>query len=761
MIFISHGGRVVYANERCEELLGYAREEFYSRDFEFLSLFAPESLDSMKTLFDRHSKGEEVEPCESTLVAKGGGRIDSILTTSSIDFAGERAILTIVTDITERKETEAALRKSEASLAEAQRIGRLGNWDWDITGNRLAWSDEIYRIFGLEPKQFGATYDAFLDAVHPGDREFVVRSVNEALYEGRPYSIDHRIVLSDGTERIVHEQAEVFRNEFGEPVRMVGTVQDITDRRHAEDQIRRQNAVLNGINRVFQETLTCETEEEVARTCLDVAKELTSSSFGFIGELNRAGRFDAIALDDPGWDACSIPRTDASAMVKDMGIRGIWSKVVMDGASLIANDPSTHPDRVGIPEGHPELTSFLGVPLKRAGQTTGMIGLANKESGYCPADQQDIEALSVAFMEAINRMRVEGKFRQLLESAPDATVVVDGEGKIVLLNAQAEGLFGYAREELLGEDIETLIPSRFQATHTTKRASYQADPRTRPMGVGMELCARRKDGTEFPVEVSLSPIETEDGTLVSSAVRDITERKQAEEELIRAEKLAGIGTLASGVAHEVNNPLSGILGYAEAILDEEDPDTVRSYAEKIADSAERASEVVRWLSEYSRMGKDTNLTDIDLNAVLSEASEAVRLQRGSADIDLVIHRGEIPLLMGNRAELLQVIVNLLNNAADAMPEGGRITLSTESLDGWVQVAVADTGVGIPEEVKDRIFDPFFTTKEVGEGTGLGLYIISMIMAKHHGTIDIQSAEGEGTTVTLGFPERGESPGGPD
>jgi PAS domain S-box-containing protein len=184
-------------------------------------------------------------------------------------------------------------------------------------------------------------------------------------------------------------------------------IRDISERRQAEEQALRQIALLDALNKVLRETLTCETGEDVAHVCLAVAEQLTGSRFGFIGELNQAGRFDTIALSDPGWDACKMPESDAIAMLKNMEVRGIWGRAVKDGQSVIVNDPASHPDRVGIPEGHPPLTSFLGVPLKRAGRTIGSIGLANKESGYELPDQQAVETLSVAFVEALNRKRTE------------------------------------------------------------------------------------------------------------------------------------------------------------------------------------------------------------------------------------------------------------------------------------------------------------------------------------------------------------------
>ncbi|MHC4394240.1 MAG: protein kinase domain-containing protein [Planctomycetota bacterium] len=177
--------------------------------------------------------------------------------------------------------------------------------------------------------------------------------------------------------------------------------------RAQEEKILRQSVVLNAINEVFQETLTCESEKDVARTCLRTAEKLTGSKFGIIGELNAAGRFDTIAISNPGWDVCKMPHTEATRLIKDMEIRGIWSGALKDEKSQIVNEPSSHPDRVGVPEGHPLITCFLGVPLKQAGKTIGMIGLANKESGYEPRDQEAVEALSVAFVEALMRKRAE------------------------------------------------------------------------------------------------------------------------------------------------------------------------------------------------------------------------------------------------------------------------------------------------------------------------------------------------------------------
>ncbi len=188
---------------------------------------------------------------------------------------------------------------------------------------------------------------------------------------------------------------------------------EVVERISAEEQILRKSAVLKAINKVFQVALVCETDEQVAQTCLTVVEELTGSKFGFIGEVNQSGSFDTIALSDPGWKACRVPKSDAMKRIQKMDIRGMWGSVIRDNQSQIINDPDSYPDRVGIPEGHPPINCFLGVPLKHSGKTIGLIGLANKKSGYDLTDQQDVETLSIAFVEALMHKRAEDYIQHL------------------------------------------------------------------------------------------------------------------------------------------------------------------------------------------------------------------------------------------------------------------------------------------------------------------------------------------------------------
>jgi hypothetical protein len=230
--------------------------------------------------------------------------------------------------------------------------------------------------------------------------------------------IQKEIVKGDGFQAVedMKKTKKELTNELNSLRARVGELErSEPESKRAEVQVIRQGIVLNAINKVFREALTCETEEDVSRTCLAVAEELTGSKFGFIGELNQAGLFDTFAISNPGWAACKMPGSKATRLTKDMKIRGVDRSVLREKKSRIVNDPASHPDRVGVPEGHPPITCFLGVPLKHAGRTIGMIGLANKESGYDPADQRAVETLSVAFVEALMRKRAEVELRERVE----------------------------------------------------------------------------------------------------------------------------------------------------------------------------------------------------------------------------------------------------------------------------------------------------------------------------------------------------------
>ena len=282
--------------------------------------------------------------------------------------------------------------------------------------------------------------------------------------------------------------------------------------------------------------MTCETNEEVANTCLSIAEELTGSRFGFIAEVNPAGRFDTIAISNPGWDTCKMPDSEATLLTKDMEIRGIDRSVIREEKSRIVNDPTSHPDRVGIPEGHPPITSFLGVPLKIADKTIGMIGLANKESGYNTADQKAIEDLSIALLEALNRKRTEEalrkseeQYRHLVESTSDWVWECDVEGRHTFANKALKTTLGYEIQEIIGTIATRLMHPedrernrKFFKRSVVEKKGWQSSV----------ACWQHKDGTVRFLESTAKQVLDPQGGLVgfTGVGRDITKRMLAEGE---------------------------------------------------------------------------------------------------------------------------------------------------------------------------------------------------------------------------------------
>jgi len=345
-------------------------------------------------------------------------------------------------------------------------------------------------------------------------------------------------------------------------------------------------------------------------------------------------------------------------------------------------------------------------------------------------------------------------------------VIVDATGSIVLVNAQTEQVFGYPREELYHHSVDILLPEGFQALHRQHHADYFTNPQTRTMGAGSELYGRRKEGTEFPVEISLSPVQTEAGLFVIAAVRDITDRKTLQAQLVEANKLESLGRLAGGIAHDFNNLLMAILGYTELAQDVVASNSeAAQFLTNIQAAGERAATLTRQLLMYARR-RMVAFQSVNLNVVIRGMEPMLRSTVGP-QYDLTIVLTE-PLWNVNTdvSQMEQVLLNLLINARDAMPDGGRIVVETANvvLDAsyaethpgvtigeYAMLAVTDNGMGMTAEIQEHIFEPFFTTKEVGKGVGLGLATCYGIVKQSGGSIGVYSEIGKGTSFKVCLP----------
>jgi protein-histidine pros-kinase len=365
------------------------------------------------------------------------------------------------------------------------------------------------------------------------------------------------------------------------------------------------------------------------------------------------------------------------------------------------------------------------------------------------------------------REKAERKFRLLVEQAPDAMVIVGGDGRISLVNAQSERLFGYSRDELVGQGIDLLVPERFRAEHVAKRAAYMRDGQLRAMGAGLEIRAARKDGTEVPVEIDLAPLHTEEGILVVSTVRDVTERrrqadqletarKNAENALLQAERAnqAKSGFLAS-MSHELRTPLNAISGFAQLLtLPGRAPGRSARlhYAENILAASKQLLSIVDDVLdmarvEVGRIGLDFQSLDcLEVMTEISRTLEVLARERGV--VFTVDTSGNLPWIVADRGRLVQVLLNLGTNAIKYNVDGGWVLFKAVPLEGVVRFVVKDTGRGIPADRQDQVFEPFNRLgAELGseQGTGLGLAISRRLVRAMKGKIGFESTVGQGST----------------
>ncbi len=370
-----------------------------------------------------------------------------------------------------------------------------------------------------------------------------------------------------------------------------------------------------------------------------------------------------------------------------------------------------------------------------------------------------------------------------LQAAPSGILVVDESGEIRYSNQTLADMFGYRVEELLDEPVEILIPGQFAAAHRRHMENYARSPHARDMGSGRDLEGVTRDGNKFPVEIGLRPTRTPSGAVVVATVVDITVRKAVEErlrrheqeleqlvaertreledaqqekermleQLIQAEKMTTIGTLVSGIGHEINNPLYVLHAAAEALADESDIDCCRAYGKDILKQVTRIAETVKNLSRYAQPGTRHDLQAVDLAEVVEDGVRLVRQSLNDEQIEFEITDGRVPEIRARFEEILQVVFNLLRNAIQAMPGEGRILIGTARDGNFVRLLIQDNGSGIPRELLKRVFDPFFTTKGPDEGEGLGLYIVRQIITRYGGEIEVDNVDGGGTRFEIRFP----------
>lgn len=367
-------------------------------------------------------------------------------------------------------------------------------------------------------------------------------------------------------------------------------------------------------------------------------------------------------------------------------------------------------------------------------------------------------------IDATERRQMQERFRLSVEASPNGVVLADAAGMILLTNRRADEMLGYAREELLGQPVENLVPERYREEHGAFRNGFHRTPESRAMGAGRELHALRKDGSEVPVEIGISPVESPEGTLVLSVIVDITARREAEsearrhrDELAHVTRVSTLSELSGSLAHELNQPLAIILANAQAaqrLLAQSPPDLgeVKDILTDIVDEDRRAGEVIQRLRALLKRG-ETKMLPVSFNEIATEVlhlTHADLIGRGVTVVRTLSPK--LPLVAGDRVQLQQVLLNLVLNAADAMAAnsaGSRQIHVATSVEGDVaRLSVKDGGCGLPDDV-EKLFEPFFTTKQ--HGLGMGLAICRSIVAAHGGRLRAEPNKERGAVFNLEIP----------
>jgi PAS domain S-box-containing protein len=631
-------------------------------------------------------------------------------------------------DITEQKLAEAelknsreqlesaykSLKESEEGLAEAQRMAHLGNWNWNIVTNELYWSDEIYRIFGCIPQEFGATYDAFLDYVHPDDRGYVNDAVKEAL-NGKPYNIDHRIILASGKERIVHEKGEVVFNEENIPVQMKGTVQDVTERKKAEKALK----LASTYNRSLIEA--------------SIDPFVTIGPDGKITDVNTSTEIVT------GYSRKGLIGTDFSDyFTEPEKARKGYQQVFQEG---LVRD---YPLEIRNKNGHTMPVLYnASVYRDESGKVIGIFAAARDITERKKAE------------EALRLSNIYN--RSLIETSLDPHVTIGPDGKITDVNRATELVTGYSRNELIGTDFSGYFTEPEKAREGYKQVFREG------LVLDYELEIHHRDGDVTPVLYNASIYRNESGEVIGifAAARDITERKKAErllnsklEELARSN--AELEQFAYISSHDLQEPLRMIASYLQLLqrkyqgrLDEK----ADKYIYFAVDGASRMQNLINDLLEFSRVttkAREFEPTDCKslLDQVVSDLEVSIK------ENEARISYGTLPVVMADSMQLAQVFQNLISNAikfrSEKVPE---IKISAEKKEDEWLFSIQDNGIGIDPRFSERIFEVFkrLHKKEEYPGTGIGLSICKKIVERHGGNICVESESGKGSIFYFNLP----------
>lgn len=702
-------------NSAAEKIFGYLREEIIGKPAGFL--VHQDDYVIVENVSRRLRSGDVAAQSINRNVTKDGRIIicewhNTALIAPNGSFLG---VLSMTLDITNRVRAEEALRASERRLRLALEAAGSIAFTWDIA------KDEVTRYFSTEPalpvteEQLG-TLNAVRKHVHPDDLAKFDSQLSACLAGGVEYRNGYRVVRPGGATVTLEEYGYLDRAADGTPLCLTGISVDITERVAATEALRASEARYRQLVDLLPTAIVVYANNRVLYANPSFLRMIGANA---IEELLESSPFDI--AHPSAHDA--IHRRQELMSQTGRSVPGFEKRVV-----------------------------------RRDGRSVPVYSVAAPISGYGQP------ATLVALSDLTARERATQLLRSVLSSVGDAILTIDEQGIIGSANPAAVKQFGYSEDELLGENVSLLMHEPFKQEHEGYLFSYLKTGVAKIIGIGREVECRRRDGTRFPADLTVTEFSLEGERRFTGVLRDVTERKRLQSQFIQAQKMEAVGRLAGGVAHDFNNLLTIISGYCELLLMSDMPvgDKRRESIATIRDAGERAARLTQQLLAFSRKALiEPKL--IDLNELVTDSVKLLRRLIGE-DIILAVVTVPRPVrIKADPGQFEQVVMNLVVNARDAMPTGGRLTIETSVISstdsGSSQLAclaVSDTGQGMSDEVREKIFEPFFTTKGVGKGTGLGLAVVHGVVTQSGGQITMESSVGVGTTFRIVMPMESDS-----
>ena len=837
-------GLFIFVNDKACASLGYDRQELLKMNVMDIETIFPDNF-SWQTHVDE-LRQRVSHMLEGIHKRKNGTTFPVEANVSYVVLNTREYMVAVVRDITERKQAAEALRMREKQLAESQRIAHIGSWEHNLTTGQVFWSDELFRLLGLDPKTDPADFKMFFDMVHPDDKPVLKKAIDETVRLHTPFNIDYRLILENGSTRVLHAQAELIHDDTGTQAILSGTGQDITGRKRAEELLRKSEdklrAYLDNISDtiwLIDANLNMVYVSPSVKRMLDISpEELIGNPSSLIihpddmdvitcaqryvmehpGEphtvqyrvSNKEGRWIHVEstginmMDNPAISGVLVTMRDINErkQAEEMQDRLLKAIAAVTEGIAITDDKDrfiyvnhAHARIYGyLPDEligktwrdtvTPELISLIGGDLSKT--------LHNRDvgiwAGECPTLRKDgtmlpteITATSrwdetgnylghICIVRDISeRKRTEEALinreqfiRNILDTVDEGFIVVDRDFRILTANKAYCSQVGESCDSVIGRHC-------YEISHKTLRQCYEAGEECAVRHVfetGEPHTALHKHpdakGSVLYVETKAFPIKDSTGAVTSviEMVNNITEKHLLEEEQLKTQKLEAIGTLAGGIAHDFNNLLQGVFGYismAKMTLDQKE----RSLAmlEQAENALHMSVNLTTQLLTFSKGGKPLK-KKIPLQSVI-ENSVKFALSGSRAEYRIKLDEG-LWAVEADEGQIGQVIQNMVLNADQAMPLGGKIVVAAKNVQApkhahyqllgegkYVEVSVEDSGIGIPEQYLPKIFDPYFTTKD--KGSGLGLATSYSVIKNHGGLIDVKSKLAEGTTFFVYLP----------